>query len=280
MGRPLVIATLTGLALLAFAGNSLLCRLALRDHGLDPWVFTAVRLVAGALVLAPFLPRGSWSPRGALALFAYALGFSLAYRGLDAGLGALLLFGAVQLTMIVAGLRAGERLRPRGWTGFALALAGMGVLLRPGGTGGLDVGDALLMCGAGVAWGTYSLLGRHGGSPHGATARNFALAAPLGLLGLVPAWTGNASLGLSQLSPAGLGLAAASGAVTSGLGYALWYAILPRHSATRAATVQLLVPALAAAGGVLLLGETAGPRLFLGGGLTLVGVGLTLVGRR
>jgi drug/metabolite transporter (DMT)-like permease len=268
----------TAVALVAFAANSILCRLALRDGSIEPLAFTALRLASGALVLAPFLrsrgeaPAEPWNARSALALSLYAIAFSLAYLGLDAGVGALLLFGAVQATMIGAGLASGERPTPRRLSGLALACGGLVVLARPG-AAAPPLASALLMVAAGVAWGVYSLVGRGVRAPTRSTARNFLLAAPLGLA----AWA---------LAPGaapgarGVALALASGALTSGLGYVVWYAALRGHSATSAAAVQLLVPVLAAAGGVLALGESATPRLVLAGALTLGGVALAVLSPR
>lgn len=278
MPRPPVVRTalLTGLALLAFAGNSLLCRLALSRGAIDPLSFTALRLASGALALLPFLgapgPR-PWNPRAALALFAYALGFSLAYVSIDAGTGALLLFGLVQITMIGVGIAQGERPTLLRGAGIAAASAGVIWLVAPGARAP-DPRGALLMAGAGVAWGLYSLLGRGVTGPRAATACNFVLAAPLALalLALNPS--------RPSLTTYGALLAVASGAITSGLGYVLWYAALRGHSATSAAVVQLAVPMLAAAGGVVLLGEPPTGRLAGSAALTLGGVALAVAGPR
>lgn len=265
---------LTALTLVAFAGNSILCRMALRDEGIDPVSFTALRLIGGAVALMPYLrptPR-PWSPRGALALFAYALGFSLAYVWLDAGTGALLLFGAVQATMIGAGLAQGERPGPLRWLGIGLALTGLAWLVRPGGAAPEPAGVALMVA-AGVAWGVYSLIGRRAALPAPATACNFLLASVGGLVVL-------AFSPLEQtITPTGVTLALVSGGVTSGLGYVLWYAALRGHSATSAAVVQLAVPVIAAVGGVALLGEAPTTRLALAGALTLGGVALAVLAR-
>jgi drug/metabolite transporter (DMT)-like permease len=275
---------LTLLALLGFAANSLLCRAALAGgaaRSIDAASFTLVRLASGALVLAlllrarrrpaaPTEQRGSWP--AALALFAYAAGFSLAYVRIGAGVGALLLFGCVQLTMLGAGLARGERPRALEWVGLAVALAGLAGLTLPGASAP-DAPGALLMAGAGVAWGLYSLRGRGAGDPLAATAGNFLrsvpLAAALWLLALLLAPGAHASA-------KGLLLATASGALASGLGYSLWYAALPSLSAARAAIVQLAVPLLAAGGAVLLLHEPLTQRLVLGGAALLAGVLLSL----
>jgi len=273
-------AFLTALALVAFAGNSILCRLALGSHLIDPAGFTAVRLGSGALTLwlvtalrAGGLPRteGQWG--SAVALFAYAAAFSLAYITLSAGTGALILFGAVQLTMILAGLRAGERPRPAEWLGLALALGGLLVLVRPGLAAPSPVGSAL-MATAGIAWGVYSLRGRGSTEPLRNTAGNFLRTLPLAVLMLLAAGGG------ATWEPRGVLLAVASGALASGLGYAIWYAALPALTATRAALVQLLVPVLAAGGGVALLGEAIPLRLPVAAALVLGGVALAVTSHR
>ncbi|MFC2971666.1 EamA family transporter [Azotobacter bryophylli] len=265
----------TALAMLAFAGNSLLCRLALRDTALDPASFTGVRLLAGALTLwlllrlgsQPAKKGGSWA--GACALFVYAAGFSFAYRQLDTGVGALLLFGAVQLGMLLHGLRRGERLGAWGCGGLLLALGGLVALLLPG-AGAPAPGGAVLMLLAGLAWAVYSLLGRGAADPLAATAGNFLRAIPLTLL---------LSLALaahSQPDPLGLCYALLSGALTSGLGYAVWYSALRGLGSLQAATVQLSVPILAALAGALLLGEALSLRLALAAVAVLGGIALVL----
>lgn len=267
---------LTALAMLAFAANSLLCRMALQAGSIDAASFGTLRLAAGAVTLAGVLRlRGPASaPRGrdtyaAAMLFAYVACFSFAYRWLAAGTGALILFGAVQLTMFGAGLRAGERFGATAWAGFALALGGLAYLVAPG-VAAPSLQGALLMAAAGVAWGLYSLRGRGAGDPLGATAANFLLATPMAAA-LSLAFAGHA-----QVSAQGALLAAASGAVSSGLGYVIWYAALPGLSALRAATVQLSVPPLAAVGGVLLLSEALSTRLVQGSVAILGGVAIVL----
>ncbi len=256
------VAVLTLLAMVAFAGNSLLCRVALRETGIDAAMFTAVRIVSGALVLWLIVRTrgnarpgsGSWT--SAAALFGYAACFSFAYLNLSAGTGALLLFGAVQATMIGYGLWSGERLRRWQVVGLVLALGGLVGLVLPGVTAPPVVGSALMLV-AGVAWGVYSLRGRSSGEPIRTTAENFARAVPMAVaLGL-------ASLPWMSFDLAGVGFAVLSGALASGLGYAVWYTAMRGLQATQAATVQLSVPVLAAAGGVLLLGEDVGLRLVL-----------------
>lgn len=270
---------LTLLALLAFAGNSLLCREALGRESIDPVLFSLVRLASGALVLSMLVrlrrsgPRrveGSWS--AAIALFLYALPFSLAYVSLEAGSGALLLFGAVQITMLTVALRSGERLTPLQWCGFGIALSGLLYLMLPGATAPAALGS-LSMIVAGVAWGVYSLRGRGSDDPLGETAGNFLRALPLALLTAVIA---HRSL---VAESRGIVLAVLSGALTSGVGYALWYAVLPRLAASSAAVLQLCVPLLAALGGVLLLGEPITSRLAIASMAILGGVRLSLTRR-
>ena len=275
-------AVFTVLALVGFAANSLLCRAALASGGrlIDAASFTSVRLVSGALMLGLLLrvhgsryQGGSWG--SALALFAYAAGFSLAYVRIPAGVGALLLFGCVQATMLGTGLVRGERPRPLEWAGLLLALGGLVGLTAPG-AAAPDVVGAALMAGAGVAWGVYSLRGRGSTNPTVATAQNFLLSVPLALaLSAVSAVVQGAPHATAQ----GLMLAVASGALTSGIGYSLWYAALPHLTATRAAIVQLSVPVLAATGGVLLLGEHVTMRLLGAGTALLCGVLLALAAR-
>ncbi|WP_328589860.1 DMT family transporter [Derxia lacustris] len=273
--------------MLAFAGNSLLCRAALLRTAIDPASFTALRLLSGAamlMLLAAWRQRRAGQPAGAahdcgpalarwwspLALFAYAAGFSFAYAQLGAATGALLLFGAVQATMIGASLWRGERLCARQRSGLGLALAGLAVLLLPG-WAAPPPGPALLMLGAGVAWAVYSLRGRAARDPLAASAMNFARAALAGLA-LVAAFGARLSI-----DGTGLALALASGALASGLGYVFWYAALPHLTGSAAATVQLSVPVLTALGGVALLGELPGPQLLAAGVAILGGIALVLV---
>ena len=279
---PLETAGLTAQAMLAFAANSILCRAALTGGHADATSFTALRLAGGAVALG-LLARVRKSPRpgghlawgSAVALFAYAIGFSLAYLRIPAGAGALLLFAAVQFTMIGAGLLAGERPRLVEWVGLGLSLAGLVVLTRPG-LARPDPAGALLMLGAGVAWGVYSLRGRRGADAVAATAASFVRAVPLalGACGL------GALLGAMRLDIAGVLLALASGALASGLGYAVWYAALRGLTATRAAIVQLSVPPLAAIGGALVLGEGFPLRLVVASLLIVGGIALAVKGHR
>ena len=202
-------------------------------------------------------------------MFVYAAAFSFAYFFLSAGVGALLLFGAVQVTMISVGIAAGERPPPAVWAGLTLALGGL-VHLSLRGARAPSPGGTALMLAAGVAWGVYSLRGRRAGPPLPATADNFRRAAPLAVL----LWIAAAIAGRNHLTAEGAALAAASGAITSGLGYVAWYSALPHLTAARAAVLQLSVPVLAAAGGVLLLGEALTARLLVSGGAILIGIAL------
>lgn len=266
---------LTVLALAAFAGNSLLCRLALDGTGTDPASFTAIRLLSGALVLALLVHRPGRSVLrhgdavSALALFAYAACFSWAYLGLTAGTGALLLFGAVQATMLGVGLVRGTRWSGLQVAGLTLALAGLVGLLLPGLTSPPPQPAALMLL-AGVAWGVYSLRGREVPDPTAATAGNFVRAAPLALIGCLVA------LPWLKVDPAGAGYAVLSGAVTSGLGYAVWYAALRGLSPQAAGSSQLAVPVITALAGLVLLDEAIGLRLVLGSTAVLGGIALTL----
>lgn len=273
------IAALTAAAMLAFAANSVLNRLALADTAIDAASFTLVRIVAGALVLWALVRRqqdgrlaGDWA--GAAALFVYAAAFSYAYRELSAGTGALLLFGTVQVTMIGTGLLKGERLRALQTLGLLLALAGLGVLLAPG-VSAPPAEAAILMALAGIAWGVYSLRGRRArGTPLAMTAGNFVRAVPM-------------AIGLSMIAAAdaridalGFIYAALSGALASGVGYAIWYSALRGLSATQAASVQLSVPVIASIGGALLLSEALTLRLLLASVATLGGIALVVTTRR
>ena len=264
---------LASLAMVAFAGNSLLCRLALRTTAIDPATFTSIRLVAGAAILWIIVRlrgarvEGSW-PSG-FALFAYAGGFSFAYVSLTAGTGALLLFGAVQVTMIGNGLLRGERLTAVQVVGFIAAFAGLIGLVLPGITAP-PLGGSLLMTGAGVAWGVYSLRGRGAGDPTNATAGNFLRSVPFAIalsLGFVT-W--------ARIDTAGVAYAIASGAITSGIGYVIWYAALRGLTATSAASLQLSVPVITAAGAVVLLNETVTLRLVVASVVILGGIGLVI----
>ena len=280
---------LTALAMFAFAANSVLCRLALHKASIDPASFASVRLVSGALVLALLLRRKSGaaahspapSPSpvsarpdwiAATMLWVYVVCFSFAYLSLAAGTGALILFGAVQLTMFSVGMASGERFAPMAWAGLALSVAGFVHLVSPGIEAPAPWGAALMAL-AGIAWGVYSLRGRKVGDPLAATANNFLRASPLALaMSVVLASS-------MQASASGIALAIASGAITSGLGYVVWYAALRGLTSLRAAAVQLSVPPIAAIGGALLLAETITTRLWLDSLAILGGITLVLMAR-
>lgn len=271
--------SLTLIALIAFAANSLLCRIALKSTHIDPATFTAVRIVSGAAVLFLYLrvrpngsaSSGSWT--SALALFIYAAAFSLAYVALPAGTGALLLFGSVQASMIAYGLLRGERLAGLRLLGFSVALAGLIVLLLPG-VSAPPVGRSLLMVCAGIGWGVYSLRGRGAPDPGAATAGNFLRAA------VFAAAFGATALPLQAIDWTGVAYAVLSGAVASGMGYIVWYTALGGLTAIEAATVQSSVPVLAAAGGSMLLAEPITLRLALCTIAILGGVSLVVLRRR
>ena len=268
---------LTSFALIAFAANSIICRMALGNDTIDPASFATIRLVSGAVVLwlivkatfrgnADKHPGSWWS---AAMLFLYAAAFSFAYVSLNAGVGALILFGAVQATMITAGLIKGERPPMLAWCGLTIALAGLVYLVLPG-LAAPSFSGAVLMTIAGLAWGGYSLRGLGVTNPMAVTGDNFLRSVPLtAVVSLI-------LLPSLQLSAVGVLLAALSGGLTSGIGYVVWYAALRYLSATRAAMLQLLVPIIAAVGGVLLLSEQVTLRLVLSGILIIGGVGLTL----
>lgn len=276
---PTRIAALTVLALIAFAGNSLLCRAALAHTQMDAASFTSVRLVSGALVLWLLIRLRGGARQGggnwlsALALFAYAAGFSFSYVHLTTAAGALILFGAVQTTMIGYGLWAGERMRALQVAGLVLACGGLVGLLVPG-LSAPPLAGALLMLGAGVAWGVYSLRGRGAGDALQVTAGNFVRAAPMALVVSVALW------GQVRLDSAGVMFAVLSGALASGLGYAIWYAALPYLKSTTAATVQLSVPVIAAVGGMLFLQEPLTLRLVAASLAILGGIALVVGVRR
>jgi drug/metabolite transporter (DMT)-like permease len=273
------IIALTTLAMIAFAGNSLLCRVALKETEIDAASFTTIRLVSGAVMLWLIvrIGRGAHDGRGnwlsACALFAYAAGFSFAYVSLPAATGALLLFSAVQATMIGHGIWAGERLSKLQLIGLALALGGLVGLLLPGLSAPPLLGS-LLMLGAGAAWGIYSLRGKGAGDPTRVTAGNFLRAVPIAAVLIA---TMHESVAVDN---AGFGYAVASGALTSGVGYAIWYTALPALKATHAATVQLSVPVIAAIGGIIFLGEPMTLRLTLASVAILGGIALVILEKR
>ncbi|MEO0829695.1 MAG: DMT family transporter [Pseudomonadota bacterium] len=273
---------LTTLTMVAFAANSVLNRLALADGAIGPAEFAGVRVVAGAVTLMILAGRAGptalseWRVRivPTLALVLYLITFSAAYIALDAGAGALILFGAVQVTMFGGALVAGERVERVRWAGAALALGGLAWLLWPGGTAP-PLGWSAMMGVAGIGWGIYSLWGKKGGPPLPATAANFTLAVPLTLL--VAAFLIGPRI---VAEPWGIALAILSGAVTSGLGYALWYTVLPSLGAVVAALVQLSVPVIAMAGGMVFLGEALTLRFVLASTLVIGGIALGVLGNQ
>jgi drug/metabolite transporter (DMT)-like permease len=266
----------TALAMTAFAANSVLCRMALGQDMIDAASFTLIRLASGAMTLwlivlvknkSAAMTHGDWFSAGLL--FLYAVMFSFAYITLSTGTGALILFGAVQLIMIFAGIRSGERPHARAWFGIALAMGGFIYLVSPGLSAPSPVG-ATLMAVAGIAWGLYSLQGRHSTNATATTMGNFMRAVPFALLISLLA------LMSFDLSMAGALLAVSSGAIASGIGYVIWYAALPGLAATHGATVQLSVPVLAALGGVMFLSESLTLRLLMASMAILLGVGIVL----
>lgn len=262
--------------MIAFAGNSLLCRAALRYTSIDAASFTAIRLISGAMMLWLIVrirsgkSSGSGNWLSAFALFVYAAFLSYSYGSLTTATGALLLFGAVQATMIGHGIRAGERLLKLQLAGLVIALAGLVGLLLPG-LSAPPLFSSILMLASGVAWGIYSLRGRGAGDPLRVTAGNFLRAVPIA-----------AALSLlmyqrTSMDSIGFCYAVASGALTSGIGYSIWYTVLPVLKAAKAATVQLSVPVIAALGGIVFLGEPMTLRLVLSSVAILGGIALVIL---
>ena len=275
----MVVFTLTALTMVAFAANSLLCRMALGGPLVDPVSFTTIRLVSGAValiaisrfVVEPELSqttKGSWG--SGFALFAYAAAFSLAYVSLSAGMGALILFGAVQVTMLGAALISGEHLRPAQWVGSIAAIGGLVYLVLPGISAPDPIG-ALLMGVSGIAWGVYSIRGKGASAPVAMTAGNFLRTAPFAIAASAVA------LSRVHLEPAGILIALTSGTVTSGMGYILWHRVLRSLTTAQASIVQLSVPVLAAFGGVAFLSEQVSARLIAASALILGGVALAVL---
>ena len=280
--QPRVLTALyTSLAMVAFASNSLLNRLALGRESIDAVSYTTIRLMAGALTLwlLASLQKNSTGPKirgnwlSAAMLFLYAIAFSFAYLSLSAGTGALILFGTVQMTMIFVALRSGERPHLLEWLGIFLALSGLVYLVMPGLRAPAPLGSALMIM-AGIAWGVYSLRGRGSGSPLGDTAGNFIRAVPFIIIVRL------VMLDNVHLTQSGILLAVLSGALASGIGYVIWYTALAGLTATRAAIVQLSVPVLAAWGGVAFLAEDISLRLILSGAFILGGIALAIAARR
>ena len=275
---PIRIFTLTTLAMIAFAANSILARLALTGGDIGPWGFTAIRFISGAiclsLIIGPTrtLKQGSW--KAAVALLLYGVFFSYAYLSLAAGTGALILFAAVQITMIGGGLIAGERLRVLQWLGVALAMGGLVYLMLPSIAPPSPIGAAMMVM-AGLGWGVYSLMGRGPADPIALTAGNFLLAAIICAVVTIPLmW----ALPETHPAPKGITLALASGILTSGLGYVIWYMALKHLTAARAGIAQLTVPIIAAIGGILFIAEPFTGRFFIAMCATLAGVGLATFG--
>lgn len=273
------IIALTSLAMIAFAGNSLLCRVALNHTGIDAASFTTIRLVSGAVMLwlVVRMRRGSHASTGnwisAFALFIYAASFSFAYVSLPVATGALLLIGAVQTTMIGHGFWAGERLLRQQLVGLVLALGGLFGLLLPG-LSAPPLSGSLLMLTAGVAWGVYSLRGKGVGDPTRVTAGNFLRAVPIAAALSIMMHDG------ASLDSDGVWYAISSGALASGIGYIIWYTALPALKTTNAAIVQLTVPVLAAFGGLVFLGESVTLRLVLASVAILTGIALVILGKQ
>lgn len=271
---------LTAFALTAFAFNSILCRMALAMGEIDAANFTVIRLVSGTVTLAALMlatgktrsivNSGNWI--SAFYLSAYAIAFSFAYLGLAAATGALILFGCVQITMVGVSILRGERPGLLEWIGLAVAFGGLIYLVLPG-LAAPPILNALLMAAAGVAWGLYTLRGKGSDEPLADTAGNFLRSVPMVLA------AGVIFISFTHISTRGVVLAVLSGAVASGIGYSAWYAVLKHHTATRAAVLQLSVPIIAAAGGLLLLAETASLRLVVAAALILGGIGLALTHR-
>lgn len=273
---------LTALTMTAFASNSLLNRIGVAGYGMDPLDFAAIRVVAGALMLwALVLPRRAAYPpmrtgkrlAGAVTLTVYMLGFSWAYISLDAGLGALILFGVLQVVIFGWAVIGGQQVPALRWLGAAIALVGLCVLLWPSGAAAVPLGGAIAMSIAAVGWAAYTLLGRGETDALGASAGNFLLCLPFVLAGSIFATS-------HAMTLPGVLVAVVAGAVTSGLGYALWYRVLPGLPSTLAGIAQLSVPVIAVAAGVLLLDEPLTLRLIIAGALVLSGIGVSLLARR
>jgi len=285
--KPLLIL----LTLMGFAGNSIFCRLALGGKLIDPVSFTCIRILSGAatlLLLLSILSRSlpesshenkprktsSWKP--ALALFIYALSFSLAYLSLPSGTGALILFGVVQIMMLVVGFFKGDRMKATQWLGFIIACAGLIYLLSPG-ISAPDMKGAILMTISGIAWAFYTIAGKGNHNPIRMTADNFTKASPLTLIAILA--TALIAFSKINLTFTGISLAIISGTVTSAFAYSLWYKVLPTLSTTQAAILQLLVPLLASLGGALFIHEPFTLRTAIASTLILGGVIFSIIGK-
>ena len=275
------LALLTTLTMIAFAANSVFARLALADNAMDPSSYTLIRLASGALMLAILVFRSGLTEAiskhgnlpAAAALFVYAAGFSFAYLALDTGMGALILFACVQATMIGWAVFAGDRPNALEWLGICIALAAFVGLVSPGLTAPDPLGTALMVA-AGIGWGIYSLIGRKAENPLKATAGNFVLSVPIAIALII---IFHREVSVTQF---GLVMAVASGAITSALGYALWYRCLPQLSPTQAAVVQLTVPAIATMGGIIFSSEQLTLRLAVFSVLILGGVAITILAKQ
>lgn len=288
VAKPMRILLLTLLTLIAFASNSILNRVALSEGDIDAVAFGVVRLCAGAVMLAVLVLLrdrrlafgGKGRAVGVLSLVTYIFGFSLAYQSLDAGLGALILFGLVQITMFAGSLVSGERPAARRWIGAMVAFGGLVWLLWPGHAAAPSLWHASLMAIAGVAWGIYSLNGRGTSDALGATAANFCISAGLSVIGALIAIAFFEGINLSAATSFGLIMAILAGAVTSGIGYSMWYTVLPHLRGSTAAVTQLTVPVIAIVGGAVLLSEPVTSRLVIAALLVLGGVLLAVTSRR
>jgi len=276
--------------MLAFAGNSVLCRLALADQEIDPNSFTAIRLVSGALMLLVLLrisPQGDLDsrPKGntrrsifaAASLFSYALFFSYAYLSLDTATGALVLFGVVQITMVAIGIIRGRALQKLEWIGLVFACAGFVYLLLPELSHEATLNGLIMMAIAGFSWAVYTMLGQGSVQPLIDTKTNFVFSIPMVFLLVLACMVLDV---IPNISPAGILLALASGAITSGVGYAIWYAVLPRLATTVAAVIQLTVPVIAAILGLLLVKEVPSIHLLISGAIILLGIFLVIMAGR
>lgn len=265
-------------AMIAFAANSVLTRIGVATYGVDPFAFAFIRVAAGAATLCALVGFAGINPwrglpsrwAGALSLAAYMLGFSYAYLTLGAGLGALILFGVLQVLMFGWAVWRGADIPKLRWVGAIIALLGLAVLLWPAGARAVPLGGTLSMIVATIGWAAYTLLGQGVRDPMAASAGNFLLCVPL--VGLPLLWGMHGSLNIGGISTAIL-----SGAVTSGLGYALWYRVLPYLPVTTAAIAQLSVPVIAVGAGVALLNEPLSTRMIIAGVLVLGGIALSIL---
>lgn len=282
----MILFSFISLALIAFAANSVLCRMALGSDSIDPVSFTSIRLIGGAIALTViylFTKEPKQKKEAScncyidwytgIALYIYAFAFSLAYISLSSGTGALILFGSVQITMLIAATKRGEKMRFYQWIGFLIAVAGIVYLVSPG-ISAPDIYGASLMIVSGIAWGVYSIAGKSVTNPISATKGNFIkasiIAIPVSMIALKS----------YQATPLGLSLALISGVITSGLGYVIWYKVVPLITTTQAAVLQLLVPLLAAIGGVLFIAEDFTLRLAISSLLILGGVILSVLTKK